>query len=138
MIFIISTLLGRIYLQVVQALLTKGENIEEPHSNGCKCLTCTQQGMDELRQAKTKLTTFKALASDSYIVLASKDPVFVAFELAQKLNKLAIEDKHFKVGPCFVRLIEKKKFYHISNMSNIWSVFWSSEGVHVWIRIMNY
>jgi len=54
--------------------------------------------MDELREAKTKLTTFKALASDSYIVLASDDPVFVAFELAQKLKNLAVEEKHFKVS----------------------------------------
>ena len=92
-----------LFPQVVQCLLSLGERIDEPHTRNCKCAECSLHA-DELRVAKTRLNTYKALASDAYIVLASTDPIFQAFELGQKLRKLAIQEKHYKVYDSVIML----------------------------------
>ena len=84
-------------LQVVESLLAMGDTINQPHPTGCRCDDCRKHGVDELRQAKTQLTTYRALASNSYIILANEDPIYAAFTMGQTMQSLAMKEKHYKV-----------------------------------------
>ncbi len=100
----------------VRLLLARGETIEEPHANSCKCEQCAgAPDYDELRHAQTRLTTFRALCSEAYIVHTSSDPILTAFERSKLMLKLAIEEKKFKViiatRPCACTRWLKRTFH---------------------------
>lgn len=57
---------------------------------------------DMLRSAKYRLNAYRGLASEAYISLSSKDPIFTAFELGAELKSLSRVEKYFKVRPSSV------------------------------------
>ncbi|ELT93222.1 hypothetical protein CAPTEDRAFT_147411, partial [Capitella teleta] len=103
--------------EVVMALLLKGESIEKPHKCHCACAECTACVLrDELKFARWRLNTYKALASEAYISLSSDDPILVSFELRKTLQQVAREEKYYtaeysllgsKLSEYVVRLLDK-------------------------------
>ncbi|ELT87570.1 hypothetical protein CAPTEDRAFT_23127, partial [Capitella teleta] len=82
---------------IVQMLLDLGDQIDVPHDYYCQCKVCRgASSFDELRFAKTRLNTYKGLASESYISLSSKDPILTAFQLRAKLKQLGDIEKYFR------------------------------------------
>lgn len=84
---------------VVQILLRGGDRITKPHDYHCKCLECHHKfKFDSLRHAQSRLNAYRGLASESYISLASVDPILTAFELGHELRSLSGNEKYFKVN----------------------------------------
>jgi len=87
-----------IFSFLVELLLRHGNRIKKPHDYHCKCLQCHQRfKFDSLRQAQSRLNAYRGLASESYISLASIDPILTAFELGRELRDLSGKEKYFKV-----------------------------------------
>lgn len=84
--------------EIVQYLLLNGDRITKPHDFHCKCTECLNRfKFDSLRHAQSRLNAFRGLASESYISLASIDPILTAFELGHELRILSTKEKYFKV-----------------------------------------
>lgn len=85
--------------EIVQMLLLNGDRICKPHDFNCKCTECLNKfKFDSLRHAQSRLNAYKGLASESYISLASIDPILTSFELSHELGNLANKEKYFKVN----------------------------------------
>ncbi len=83
--------------EIVQILLKNGDRITKPHDFQCKCNECTNRfKFDSLRHAQSRLNSFRGLASESYISLASIDPILTAFELGYELRLLSTKEKYFR------------------------------------------
>ena len=82
----------------MQLLLSQGDRITKPHDYHCKCKECRNRfKFDSLRHAQSRLNAYRGLASESYISLASIDPILTAFELGRELRDLSGKEKYFKV-----------------------------------------
>lgn len=85
--------------EIVKLLLLRGESITRPHKYKCHCQECeNKKKYDQLRLAKGRLNAYKALASEAYISLHSKDPILVAFDLSRDLKKISSIEKYFQVS----------------------------------------
>ena len=86
---------------IVQLLLLRGSRITPPHDYFCDCIECSNMRVfDSVKYSRSRLNTYKALASPAYLSLNSEDPVLEAFELSQKLEALAEIEKEYKVRGC--------------------------------------
>ena len=84
-------------VEIVQMLLLNGERIEKPHDFSCPCNDCSNRfKFDSLVHAQSRLNAYRGLASESYISLASIDPILTAFELGRELRILSEKEKYFK------------------------------------------
>ena len=84
--------------EIVQMLLSNGDRIEKPHEFYCTCNECSNRfKFDSLRHAQSRLNAYRGIASESYISLASIDPILTAFELGNELRFLSEKEKYFKV-----------------------------------------
>ena len=84
--------------EIVQMLLLNGDRIEKPHDYNCKCNECLNKfKFDSLRHAQSRLNAYKGLTSESYISLASIDPILTTFELGLELDILSEKENYFKV-----------------------------------------
>ena len=84
--------------EIVQMLLSNGDRIEKPHEFYCNCNECSNRfKFDSLRHAQSRLNAYRGIASESYISLASIDPILTAFELGHEIKILAEKEKYFKV-----------------------------------------
>lgn len=95
--------------ELVKYLLSQGYTIEEPHPRSCMCESCDAMG--SLQKALYRLNGYRALASPVYLSLSYladcekeelqgnnsrvKDPVYQAFVLNGKLERLAREEYEF-------------------------------------------
>ena len=96
--------------EIVQILLIGGDRITKPHNYHCKCNECSNKfKFDSLRHAQSRLNAYRGLASESYISLASVDPILTAFELGRELRSLSGKEKYFKVKFIQTVFIEKLK-----------------------------
>jgi hypothetical protein len=87
--------------EIVQILLAAGDRISKPHQFECKCEDCANKSkFDSLRHAQSRLNAYKGITSESYISLASVDPLQTAFELGYEMRHLADKEKYFKVRSC--------------------------------------
>ena len=85
-------------IEIVQMLLLNGDRIEKPHEFHCECNECSNRfKFDSLRHAQSRLNAYRGLASESYISLASIDPILTAFELGHEIRYLSEKEKYFKV-----------------------------------------
>jgi hypothetical protein len=92
--------------EIVQILLISGDRIMLPHDYECKCNECSNKfKFDSLRFAKSRLNAYRGLASETYISLASIDPIQTSFELGYELRKLSINEKYFKVCINFLLIL---------------------------------
>jgi len=104
-------------MQVVMALLLKHERIERPHRSHCLCKDChTQTNQDELKFARSRLNSYRALASEAYLdhfspvqssylvhfvpseaylSLSTDDPILASFTLRRELIQIAKEEKYY-------------------------------------------
>jgi len=86
--------------QVVMALLLKHETIERPHRCHCLCDDCrTQTNNDELKFARSRLNSYRALASEAYLSLSTDDPILASFRLRRELLQIAKEEKYYTASP---------------------------------------
>jgi hypothetical protein len=84
---------------IVQLLLMNKQSITFPHEYSCMCDACKlKYETDPYLLAKSRLETYKALASEAYASLASADPIDYAFDLGKKLRELSSLEKHFRVS----------------------------------------
>ena len=84
-------------IEIVQMLLLNGDRIEKPHDFFCNCNECRNRfKFDSLRHAQSRLNAYRGLASESYISLASVDPILTAFEMGRELRILSEKEKYFK------------------------------------------
>ncbi len=84
-------------VEIVQMLLLNGDRIEKPHEFFCTCNDCSNRfKFDSLVHAQSRLNAYRGLASESYISLASIDPILTAFELGKELRILSEKEKYFK------------------------------------------
>ena len=103
---------------IVQMLLLNGDRIEKPHSFHCSCTECSNKfEFDSLRHAQSRLNAYKGLASESYISLASIDPILTAFELGKELRFLSQDEKYFKNE--YIQLAENLSQYTVKLLSNV-------------------
>lgn len=94
---------------LVKFLLSQGYRIEEPHSRSCACDSCSAMG--SLEKALYRLNGYRALASPVYLSLSyladcekeltnknsrTNDPVYQAFVLNGRMERLAREEYEFK------------------------------------------
>jgi hypothetical protein len=95
-------------VRIVQILYELGDRINKPHSFHCECPNCSNRlEFDSLRHTQSRLNSYKALASESYISFASEDPILTAFELGHELRMLSTKEKCFKVLLLFFDILFK-------------------------------
>lgn len=105
-------------IQIVQMLLISGDRIIKPHNYYCNCNECSNKfKFDSLRHAQSRLNAYRGLASESYISLASVDPILTAFELGHELKRLAENEKYFKIE--YTELAEKLSLYAVKLLNNV-------------------
>ena len=81
------------------ALLLKGETIEKPHRCHCTCGDCAAMARrDELKFARSRLNSYRAMASEAYISLSSEDPILTSFDLRKELCQVSREEKYYTVS----------------------------------------
>ena len=56
----------------------------------------TSRQEDSLRHSRSRINSYRALASPSLIALSSKDPILTAFELSWELRRLFFAEHEFK------------------------------------------
>lgn len=104
--------------ELVQILLINGDRIAKPHEFSCKCTECLNKfKFDSLRHAQSRLNAYKGLASESYISLASIDPILTAFELSHELGILANREKYFKHE--YLQLRNSLSTYSVKLLNNV-------------------
>ena len=87
---------------IVQILLLRGSKIQPPHDYFCDCIECSNMRIyDSVKYSRSRLNTYRALASPAYLSLHSEDPVLEAFELSRRLESLSEIEKEYKV--CMIR-----------------------------------
>ncbi|XP_074650290.1 short transient receptor potential channel 7-like [Tubulanus polymorphus] len=97
---------------IIQLLIMRGACVEEPHDYFCVCSECqNQRTYDIVRYSRSRLNTFRALASSAYISLSSGDPISTAFELSHHLDGLASIEKEYKSE--YIKLSEQCKNYAV-------------------------
>ncbi len=85
--------------ETLMLLLQMGEIIPHPHPFSCPCDQCVDsKTKDELHFAKSRLSSYRGLASDAYISLSSDDPMLRAFQLARELRKVSKREKYYRVS----------------------------------------
>jgi transient receptor potential cation channel subfamily C member 7 len=105
-------------IQIVQMLLISGDRIIKPHDYYCNCNECSNKfKFDSLRHAQSRLNAYRGLASESYISLASVDPILTAFELGHELKRLAENEQYFKIE--YRELAEKLSSYAVKLLNNV-------------------
>ncbi|GIZ03696.1 short transient receptor potential channel 5 [Caerostris extrusa] len=81
-------------VEITRMLLERGYSIKKPHSPKCQCreicaLRC--QNGETLTESISRINAYRALASPTYLILTSEDPILAAFELSQEMDKLSRE-----------------------------------------------
>lgn len=83
--------------EILKILLDRGYTFPAPHGVRCSCVECFRsRNEDSLRHARSRINSYRALASPSLIALSSKDPILTAFELSGELRRLAFLEHEFK------------------------------------------
>jgi len=63
----------------------------------CVCLECVNSRIeDTVHHSRSRINTFRALASPSIICLTAKDPILLAFQLSWQLRKQSFEEHEFR------------------------------------------
>ncbi|XP_062242538.1 short transient receptor potential channel 4-like isoform X2 [Platichthys flesus] len=83
--------------EIIKLLVQRGVSIPQPHNVRCNCVECVSSSdVDVLRQSRSRLNIYKALASPSLIALSSEDPFLTAFQLSWELKELSNVENEFK------------------------------------------
>ena len=83
--------------EIIKLLVQRGVSIPQPHAVRCNCVECVSSSdADVLRQSRSRLNIYKALASPSLIALSSEDPFLTAFQLSWELKELSQVENEFK------------------------------------------
>lgn len=83
--------------EIIKLLLHRGVSVPQPHAVRCNCMDCmSNTDVDSLRQSRSRLNIYKALASPSLIALSSEDPFLTAFQLSWELKELSTVENEFK------------------------------------------
>ena len=65
--------------------------------------------MDELTRSKSRLTVWKALASEAFISLSTRDPVLSAFLTCNEIHQISNQEVHYKVKYSFCQSQSRTK-----------------------------
>lgn len=81
-------------VEITRMLLERGYCIEKPHSPKCRCREhCARRAElgETLTESMSRINAYRALASPTYLILTSEDPILAAFELSREMEKLCNE-----------------------------------------------
>ena len=83
---------------IIHLLLDSGFTIEHPHPIRCRCEVCGRKhgSFNSLGHSRSRLNTYRALASPSLICLTSRDPLLTAFELSDQMRQLGFLEVEFR------------------------------------------
>ncbi|XP_013398015.1 short transient receptor potential channel 3-like [Lingula anatina] len=82
---------------ITQLLLSREFRITTPHVYFCECTSCSNmRRFDSVKYSRSRLNTYKALASPAYLTLSGDDPIFEAFQLSHELEHLASVENEYK------------------------------------------
>lgn len=77
--------------------------------SSCGCDYCVNSRQeDSLRHSRSRINSYRALASPSLIALSSKDPILTAFELSWELRRLFFAEHEFKAE----YMVSKQFLFH--------------------------
>lgn len=94
--------------EILQLLLSRGADIERPHTANCHCHPCLESiQRDTLRHSLRRINTYRALASPAWICLTSQDPILDSFKLSAELLELSSCENEFK--ETYMKLADKCK-----------------------------
>lgn len=80
-------------LNIVRLLWERDERIIDKSDSHKK------EDYDELKVSRTRLNTYRALASDAYLCVQFRnDPFYKSFQLSRKMEQLAATERHFRVS----------------------------------------
>ncbi|XP_061072825.1 short transient receptor potential channel 4-like [Conger conger] len=83
--------------EIIKLLVQKGVSMPQPHEVRCNCVECVSgSDVDSLRQSRSRLNIYRALASPSLVALSSEDPFLTAFQLSWELQELSTVENEFK------------------------------------------
>ena len=84
---------------ILQLLIGRGARITPPHDYFCDCIECTNMRVyDSVKYSRSRLNTYRALASAAYISLSAEDPILTGFTLSHQLERLSEIEKEYKVS----------------------------------------
>uniref|UniRef100_A0AAY4EY05 Transient receptor ion channel domain-containing protein n=1 Tax=Denticeps clupeoides TaxID=299321 RepID=A0AAY4EY05_9TELE len=83
--------------EIIKLLVQKGVSVPQPHEVRCNCVECVSSSdVDSLRNSRSRLNIYRALASPSLVALSSEDPFLTAFQLSWELQELSKVENEFK------------------------------------------
>ncbi|XP_014666825.1 PREDICTED: short transient receptor potential channel 3-like [Priapulus caudatus] len=98
--------------KIVQLFLTNGASIAWPHDYNCDCRDCTnQRTFDSVKHSRSRLNSFRGLASAAYLSLSTSDPIRQAFELSNQLHQLSTIEKEYRAE--YLQLSNQCKDYAV-------------------------
>ncbi|KAG8178569.1 hypothetical protein JTE90_004497 [Oedothorax gibbosus] len=81
-------------IEITRMLLERGYSVAKPHSPKCQCQeNCAKKWQDgeTLTESISRMNAYRAIASPTYLILTSEDPILSAFQLSKELEKLSRE-----------------------------------------------
>ncbi|GFR27573.1 transient-receptor-potential-like protein, partial [Trichonephila clavata] len=81
-------------LKLQKMFLERGYFVKKPHSPHCACDTCCanrKKAGETLTESMSRINTYRTLASPTYLILTTCDPILAAFQLSYELEQLSCE-----------------------------------------------
>ncbi|GFY36430.1 transient-receptor-potential-like protein [Trichonephila clavipes] len=81
-------------IEITKMFLERGYFVKKPHSPHCACDTCCanrKKAGETLTESMSRINTYRTLASPTYLILTTCDPILAAFKLSYELEQLSCE-----------------------------------------------
>ncbi|KAF8784882.1 Transient-receptor-potential-like protein like [Argiope bruennichi] len=79
-------------IEITKMFLERGYLVKKPHSPNCICETCCTNRAktgETLTESMSRINTYRTLASPTYLILTTCDPILAAFQLSYDLERLS-------------------------------------------------
>ncbi|XP_015927173.1 short transient receptor potential channel 4-like [Parasteatoda tepidariorum] len=81
-------------IEITKMFLERGYKVKKPHCPRCTCEKCCitrTNTVETLTESMSRLNTYRTLASPTYLILTSCDPILAAFQLSHELCLISCE-----------------------------------------------
>ncbi|CAL1261675.1 unnamed protein product [Larinioides sclopetarius] len=79
-------------IEITKMFLERGYLVKKPHFPNCICDTCCGNRAktgETLTESMSRINTYRTLASPTYLILTTCDPILAAFQLSYDLERLS-------------------------------------------------
>ncbi|GIY89980.1 short transient receptor potential channel 4 [Caerostris darwini] len=78
-------------IEITKMFLERGYLVKKPHLPNCICTCCATRAKtgETLTESMSRINTYRTLASPTYLILTTSDPILAAFQLSYELEKLS-------------------------------------------------